>query len=477
MVRVRFAPSPTGYLHIGGARTALFNWLFARNKQGVFVLRIEDTDEARSTEESTTQILRSMEWLGLNWDEGPFLQSDHKEKHQCYAQQLINEDKAYYCYCLPEELAARRKEMMARKLPPKYNGQCRALTAEQKEGYVRQGRKAVIRFKMPQFGKTQVHDLVRGSIEFDNSLLDDFVILKSSGSPVYNFAVVCDDHDMEITHVIRGDDHISNTPRQIMLYKAFGWQIPEFAHIPMILGPDGTRLSKRHGAAALDEYMEQGYFFQAIINYLALLGWAPENNQEIFSREELIREFSLERCAKNAAIFNRDKLLWLNGEYIRTKISVGDLIQQGKKFLTAKNLIDETMDSVYIEKVISLERERMKTLGELPELVDFFFKKDLDIREEKAKKVLLKPNVAEIFEKIMAALQDTTDFSVAGLENVIRQFCQDNGYRTGEIFHPLRVAVSGRTTGPGLFDVLSVLGKERVIARISRTIQNSGVGK
>ncbi len=470
-VRVRFAPSPTGYLHIGGARTALFNWLFARNKKGVFVLRIEDTDEARSTEESTAQILRSMEWLGLNWDEGPFLQSDHKAKHQQYAAQLVQKGQAYHCYCSPEELELRRKEMMAQKLPPKYNGQCRSLSAEQKKKFEQEGRKPVIRFRMPDSGVTKINDLVKGPIQFDNSLLDDFVILKSSGVPVYNFAVVCDDHDMAITNVIRGDDHISNTPRQIMLYQAFGWELPEFAHIPMILGPDGARLSKRHGAAALDEYIQQGYLPGAIINYLVLLGWATEDSQQIFSVAEMIEKFSLDRCAKNAAIFDPEKLKWLNGEYIRHKLPSEELVQLGKKFLAEKKLIDENTDLGYISQVISLERERIRTIGELPELVDFFFLDTVVIADDKARKTLAKPNVKEILSKVEAELSHTADFSVVGLEQAVRKLCETNNYKTGEVFHPVRVAVSGRTTGPGLFDMLAVLGKERVAARIKQTVE------
>lgn len=471
-VRVRFAPSPTGYLHIGGARTALFNWLFARNMKGTFILRIEDTDETRSTEESTAQILRSLQWLGLNWDEGPFLQSDQKIKHQQYARQLVSEGKAYQCYCLPEELENRRKEMMAKKLPPKYNGQCRSLSAEQKKKFELEGRKSVIRFKMPESGVTKINDLVKGPIEFDNSLLDDFVILKSSEVPVYNFAVVCDDHDMGITHVIRGDDHVSNTPRQIMLYKAFDWEIPEFAHIPMILGPDGTRLSKRHGAAALDEYIQQGYLPGAIMNYLVLLGWATENSQQIFSLTEMIGKFSLDRCAKNAAIFDPEKLKWMNGEYIRHKLTPEELVQQGKKILAENKIIDEKTDLGYINKVISLEKERIRTIGELPALVDFFFSEQVAIVDEKARKTLAKPNVKEILTTVEKELALTTDFSVTGLEQAIRQLCETNKYKTGEVFHPIRVAVSGRTTGPGLFDLLAVLGRERVINRIRQAVQS-----
>ncbi len=473
-IRVRFAPSPTGYLHIGGARTALFNWLYARKEQGVFILRIEDTDEARSTTESTAQILRSMEWLGLNWDEGPFLQSEQLEKHQAYARELLKQDKAYQCYCQAEELEARRKEMMARKLPPKYNGQCRHLTAEQRRQYEQEGRKPVIRFRMADTGMTGINDLVKGPIEFNNALLDDFVILKSTGSPVYNFAVVCDDHDMNITHVIRGDDHISNTPRQIMLYQAFGWTVPEFAHIPMILGPDGARLSKRHGAAALDEYIQQGYLPQVILNYLVLLGWATEDSQQLFSVPEMIEKFTLDRVAKNPAIFDPEKLKWMNGEYIRTKIDEAEFEKISKEFLERAKLVTEEDDHDYINQVIKLERERVKTFAELPGLVDFFFSDGVTLQDDKARQTLAKPKVKEILEKLKAEIEQAADFSVSGLEKLVRDFCTTNNYKTGEVFHPLRVTASGRTTGPGLFEMLAVLGRERVLKRLTGTIKNLG---
>ncbi|MGB9613702.1 MAG: glutamate--tRNA ligase, partial [Candidatus Margulisiibacteriota bacterium] len=308
MVRVRFAPSPTGALHIGGARTALFNWLFARNQKGKFILRIEDTDRSRSTLEAEQAIFDGLEWLGIDWDEGPrvggsfgpYFQTERKEIYQKYAQQLLAEGKAYFCFCTPEELEQKRKEAEARKEAPRYDGHCRKLSEAEIKKKLESGIPKVIRFLLPPIGETKVEDLIRGKVVFKNELLDDFVLLKSDGYPTYNFACVIDDHLMEITHVIRGDDHLSNTPRQILLYQAFGWELPKFAHIPMILGKDRTRLSKRHGATSVIAYRDQGYLPEAVINYIAKLGWGYKD-QEIFSREELIEKFSLEGVNKNPA--------------------------------------------------------------------------------------------------------------------------------------------------------------------------------
>ena len=346
-IRVRFAPSPTGYLHIGGARTALFNWLFARHNNGVFILRIEDTDEMRSTDESVNGILESMKWLGLDWNEGPGLGSDlptgqagptagatggqtpprgdygpyfqmqRLDKYQAACDQLLKKGLAYPCYCTPEEVEKMRELALLAKRPPKYDGRCRNLTSEQRAASERAGKKKSIRIKTPQEGNTRFVDLVRGGLDFENALLEDFVILKTSGVPTYNFACVVDDHHMAISQVIRGDDHLSNTPRQILIYEALGWKAPQFAHLAMILGSDGSRLSKRHGATSVMEYKEAGYLPEALLNYLALLGWGTEDSQQIFSQAEMVEKFSLERCSKSPAAFDPNKLLWMNGEYIR----------------------------------------------------------------------------------------------------------------------------------------------------------------
>jgi len=512
-VRVRFAPSPTGYLHLGGARTALFNWLFARKKGGKFILRIEDTDEVRSRDEAVQAIIHGLRWLGMDWDEGPdyvefptvgileplkkpegrkleiqekgrygpYFQMKRLKLYEKYAKKLVQDGKAYRCYCLLEELEEMRKKALEEKRPPKYNGRCRNLTAKDEKRYIEEERKYVVRFKTPEVGVTEFEDVVRGKVSFENSLLDDFVILKSRGSPTYNFAVTVDDHEMEITHVIRGDDHISNTPRQILLYEALGWEKPIFAHIPMILGADGSRLSKRHGATSLNYYKEEGYLSEALMNYLALLGWATEDSQQIFTKEELIAKFSLERCAKSAAIFDPQKLLWMNGEYIR-KMNPYDLTTKALPFVIRENLVkgetaEETKEWVdnVLTKAISLEQEKIKLLKDIPNLIKYMLKEDLedkDYEEEAKDKVLKVSSVKQILSDCRDRLAKLEDFSEEKIEKVIRNYATENVKKTSEVFHPLRVAVSGRMRGPGLFALLSFLGKGKVLKRIDFTIKN-----
>lgn len=512
-VRVRFAPSPTGYLHLGGARTALFNWLFARQQHGTFILRIEDTDEVRSTDEAVRQIIHGLEWLGMDWNEGPkitlkpggrlveeirepsqivieevgkygpYFQMKRLEFYKKYAEELVQSGKAYRCYCLPEELEEMRKKALQEKRPPKYDGRCRKLTKEDEKKYLREGRKPVVRFKTPREGVTEFDDKVRGKVSFENKLLDDFVMLKSSGSSTYNFAVVVDDHEMEISHVIRGDDHISNTPRQILLYEALGWKKPQFAHVPMILGPDGSRLSKRHGATSLEYYENEGYLPEAMRNYLALLGWATEDSQQIFGKEELIAKFSLERCAKSAGIFDPQKLLWMNGEYIR-KMKPEELtfkafpfIASEKEKLVEGKKYEEIEDAVKmaLRESISLEQEKIKLLKDIPYLIGYMLKEDLedkDYEEETKEKVLKVSGVREILSDCRDRLARLQDFSEEKIEKEIRNYTKESGKKTSEVFHPIRVAVSGRTRGPGLFALLSFLGKERVLKRIDYTIRN-----
>ncbi|MFQ5867308.1 MAG: glutamate--tRNA ligase [bacterium] len=510
-VRVRFAPSPTGYLHLGGARTALFNWLFAWQKGGRFILRIENTDEVRSTDDAVRQIIHGLEWLGMNWNEGPkitlkpggrlveeirepsqivieevgkygpYFQMKRLELYKKYAEELVQSGKAYRCYCLPEELEEMRKKALQEKRPPKYDGRCRSLSAKDEKMYIEEGRKPVVRFKTPQEGVTEFEDIVRGKVSFESKLLDDFVMLKSSGSPTYNFAVVVDDHEMEITHVIRGDDHISNTPRQILLYQALGWQKPKFAHIPMILGSDGARLSKRHGATALEYYRDQGYLPEAVRNYLALLGWATEDSQQIFNIEELKEKFSLERCAKSAAIFDPQKLLWMNGEYIR-KMKPYNLTTEALPFIIKENLVQGDTDEEVREwvenvltKAVSLEQEKIKLLKDIPNLIKYMLKEDLkdeDYEEEAKDKVLKVKGVKEILCDCRERLTKLEDFSEEKIEREVRNYAEQSGKRTSEVFHPIRAAVSGRTRGPGLFALLSFVGKERVLKRIDYTIKN-----
>lgn len=479
-VRVRFAPSPTGFLHIGSVRTALYNWLFARHNKGTFVLRVEDTDEVRSTQESVEAILEGMRWLGLDWDEGPdkggdygpYYQMQRLDIYKKYAERLIKEGKAYYCYCTPGELATRRDEAIKQKKPPKYDGRCRELSQEQEKQYQREGRGRAVRFKMPSSGKTKINDLVRGEIEFDNSVLDDFVLLKSNGTPIYNFANVIDDNLMKISHIIRGDDHISNTPRQILLYEAFGFKLPGFAHVPMIHGADGSRLSKRHGATAVSQYKEEGYLPGALRNYLVLLGWSTVDSQQIFNLEEMIEKFSLEGCGKSAAVFDAQKLLWMNGEYIR-KTDLDRLVELAIPYLEKANLLTKQTRYEELRKIIALEQERIKLLSEIPQLVDFFFLEQVKFDEKAVDKVLKKegiPDMLKIVKEKFSQINEA-DFKTEYLEKLARDIVEELKIKTNQLFHPIRVSVSGRTVGPGLFEMLEVLGKEKVLKRIEKVLK------
>jgi len=383
MVRVRFAPSPTGYLHIGNARTALFNYLFARKNNGKFILRIEDTDIERSMKEYENYLIEDLYWIGIEWDEGPdvggkygpYRQSERIDIYREYANKLLKEEKVYKCYCSKEELEERNKKALEEGRSPGYDNRCRNLTKKEIENYEKEGRKPVFRFKVPE--KTiKVNDLIRGEVNFEGATISDFVIMKSDFTPSFNFAVVIDDYLMEITHVIRGEDHLSNTPKHILIFEAIGANLPQFAHMSMTLGPDRTRLSKRHGATSVRAYRQEGFLSEAFFNYLALLGWGTTESQEIFSKGQLIKEFSLERCNKSSAIFDINKLLWMNGIYIR-KTPLTKLTQLSIPFLKEKKIIEKELgpeEISYLEKVISLEQERIKTLKEVPDLIDFFFK-------------------------------------------------------------------------------------------------------
>ncbi|MDR2067225.1 MAG: glutamate--tRNA ligase [Endomicrobium sp.] len=485
-IRVRFAPSPTGDLHIGGVRTALFNYLYSKNKNGKFILRIEDTDEVRSTKESVEVILSAMKWLKLSWDEGPgneireyapYYQMERKEKHiyKKYLDELLNKDLAYPCYCTTEEVDAMRKEAQKNKFPPKYDGRCRHLSVEQRKQKEVEGKTAVIRFKMPQGGSTVLDDLIRGIVEFDNSLLDDFVIMKANGVPTYNFACVVDDYLMKITHVLRGDDHISNTPKQIQIYTALGWNMPRFAHLSMILGPDGARLSKRHGHTSVLEYRKEGYLQEALINYLVLLGWSTQDSQQIFTIEELIEKFSLERCGVSPSTFDTAKLLWLNGEKIRAKtpLEVYDLFVDWLKYTNNESLISG-WDKDLLKQAIALEHDKIRLLKEIPSLVDFFFVKEVDYKEDAVMKTLLSEESKVFAEMVLVEsanrLLEKEDFSASSLEQYARDFAEEKKIKTGQVFHPLRVAISGRTQGPSLFHMMELMGKDEVIRRINVAI-------
>jgi len=463
MVRVRFAPSPTGYLHIGGARTALFNWLFARHEGGTFILRIEDTDRSRSTDEYIEAIVEGMKWFNLDWDEGPFRQTDRFDVYRRYVDGLVKEGKAYYCYCSPEELEQRRQEALSQGKTPKYDGRCRDL----KEPIP--GRTPAIRFKMPQEGETVVNDLIKGTVTFDNSQLDDLIIMRSDGTPTYNFVVVVDDVDMEITHVIRGDDHLNNTPKQLHIYKALGYQIPEFAHLPMILGSDKARLSKRHGATSVMAYKEMGYLPDALVNYLVRLGWSY-GDQEVFTREELIKYFSFESVGKSSAVFNPEKLIWLNSQYVMNSDPV-KLAELVTPFLEREKITQEgrTPDTQWLSKAIMTLRERAKTLVELAASLRYYIAEDVEYNE-KAKAKFLNEKSLPLLVELKESITLLADFSVSEIERIFREIIERHGIKLGNLAQPVRVAVTGGTESPGIFEVLEVMGREKIMRRLEKAI-------
>jgi glutamyl-tRNA synthetase len=458
-VRTRFAPSPTGYLHIGGVRTALFNWLFARHDDGVFILRIEDTDVARSSQEYLNAILEGLQWLGLNWDEGPYFQSQRWQLYREHVEQLLTEGKAYRCYCSPEELEERRQRALTDGHKPKYDGRCRERSDQPTD------LPSVIRFKAPQEGTIMVEDLVKGKVIFNNEELDDLIILRSDGTPTYNFVVVVDDALMGITHVIRGDDHLNNTPRQIHLYEALGYPVPVFAHLPLIMGQDHTRLSKRHGATSVTAYQEMGYLPHAVLNYLARLGWSY-GDQEIFSREELIEKFSLAGVGKSAGIFNQEKLLWLNAHYIKE----GDphqIAQQLIPFLHRRG-IEAELNARLIKAVQSLQ-PRAKTLVEMAEMAEFYFRDDFSY-DEKGGQKFLRPDLTPFLVSLLEELRGSQDFAEAHLEKLFRQLTVQQGLKLNQAAQGVRVALTGKMTSPGLFEVMEGIGREQVIKRLERAL-------
>lgn len=466
-IRVRFAPSPTGFLHIGGARTALFNWLYARNTKGKFILRIEDTDRTRSTDEYIEAIIDGMKWLGLDWDEGPFRQTDRFDVYRNYADKLLKEGKAYYCYCSAEELEVRRKKAMIEGKTPKYDGRCRNL----KEPVP--GIAPSVRFRMPQEGRTVVDDLMRGKVVFENEQLDDLIILRSDGTPTYNLTVVVDDVDMRITHIIRGDDHLNNTPKQIQLYQAFGYAVPKFAHLPMILGADKTRLSKRHGATSVMAYYEMGYLPEALVNYLVRLGWSY-GDQEVFTRDELVQHFSFEHVGKAAAVFNPEKLLWMNSQYMMSS-SPEKLAELVMPFLVKDQIIseDQVLDTAWLAKAVHTLQERAKTLVELAASLRYYIAEDV-VYNDKAKEKFLNETSRELLKELKDGISSISEFSKPEIENLFKSFVEKHGIKLGAIAQPVRVAVTGGTESPGIHEVLEVLGKEKVLARLEKAIKMIG---
>ena len=458
-VVTRFPPSPTGTLHIGGARTALFNWLFARHHNGRFILRIEDTDKARSTWEDTEVIVESMKWLGLDWDEGPYFQSQRTEIYTQYIENLLSAGKAYYCHCTQEELDARRKQAKDKGLKPKYDGKCRDLNLGKAPG-------AVVRLKSPLNGTITFKDLVKGVISMDMEELDDLILQRSDGTFTYNFAVVVDDSKMGITYVIRGDDHVNNTPRQILIYQALGEPLPHYAHLPMILGPDRTPLSKRHGATSVLAYRDMGILSNALVNALARLGWS-HGDQEKFSRQELVDLFSLTHVGKSAGIFNMDKLLDLNGKYIREEddAHLADLLLS---FLT--DLGCSGLNKEQVTGALRTLKQRANTLVEMAQGALFYF---TEITYDKdADEKFLRPEILAVLEDLLADLKTAPDFSQKGLEGVFAGLLEKHQVKLGKVAQPVRVALTGKTVSPGIFEVMEVLGRQSVLKRLANAISH-----
>ncbi len=458
-VITRFPPSPTGSLHIGGARTALFNWLFARSRGGRFILRIEDTDVERSTEESVKAILDAMEWLELGWDEGPYYQTHRLEVYREYARKLFDSGHAYWCECSAEQLEMRRNAAMAEGRKPKYDGACRT------KG-LGEGPNRVLRFRTSETGTTVLKDIIKGPIEFDNSELDDLVILKSDGIPTYNFAVVIDDITMGITHVIRGDDHVNNTPRQILIYRALGAKLPEFGHVPMIHGEDRSPLSKRHGATSVMEYKKMGFLPEALLNCLVRLGWS-HGDEEIFSRDELIEKFTLENVGKSPSIFTMEKLLWLNAHYIKEK-RPEELVNLLRPFAAQRDYLDKS--DTFMAGAIRTLQPRAHTLVEMADAMRFYMVDEIQFEPEAAVKFLT-AEMREVFSRLISELSELEAFDEASLEPVFRNTAEDLKVKLGKIAQPVRVALTGGTKSPGLFEIMEVLGKETVIERLKKGLK------
>jgi glutamyl-tRNA synthetase len=456
-IRTRFAPSPTGQLHIGGVRTALFSWLYARHSGGKFILRIEDTDAERSTDDNTKQILASMEWLGLDWDEGPFFQSDRLDMYKSYILKLVDEGKAYWCDCTPDNLEKKRSQALAEGKKPKYDGTCRSKGLGPGPG-------RVVRFRMPDTGVTSFDDMIKGRITMENAELDDLILLRSDDMPTYNLTVVIDDATMNMTHVIRGDDHVNNTPRQVKIYEALGFELPLFAHVPMILGPDKTKLSKRHGATSAMAYQEMGYLPEALVNYLVRLSWS-HGDQEIFTLDELKAYFDIHDVGRAAAVFNPEKLLWLNHHYIKS----GDPARLAgllPDFITKKGY--QLPEKEYIKNVVIDVRERTKTLEEIVDFGGFYFH-DIDPIED-LKKQFYTPDIAPIFKAIKGRFEEIDLWDKEHMEDAVKAILEEFNLKFKAIAQPIRVALTGRTVSPGLFEIMLTLGKGPVLSRLEKAL-------
>ena len=468
-IRVRFAPSPTGPLHIGGARTALFNFLFARHQKGKFILRIEDTDRERSTKESEKNILEGLKWLGLNWDEDLQYQSHFEKDHKKAGEKLLKEGKAYHCYCTPKELEVMRNQQQKKGEKPRYDGRCRNLTSPPAD---KKDVSPVVRFKAPKEGAIEINDLIRGKITVQAKELDDLILIRSNGTPTYNLGVVVDDASMKISHVIRGDDHLNNTPKQLLLYQALGLEIPIFAHLPMILGPDGKKLSKRHEVPSVLTYREQGYLPQALINYLVRLGWS-HGDQEIFSMQEMIENFSLKQVGSSAAMINPEKLLWLNGHYIKSA-SDKELWQLVKPFLQskkAKGLEDDKRSLT----IMALLKERSKSLEEMIALALPYFISEVEFDPQAVKK-FLQTHTKNMLKEIVNRFENVPDWNKEDLKKEVEAIAKEHQLKMVNVAQPLRVCLTGTSVSPGIYDVLEILGKKRSLERIQKGIDQIAKG-
>ncbi len=473
--RVRFAPSPTGYLHIGGARTALFNWLFARRTGGAFILRIEDTDPERSSPEMIDGIVEGLRWLGLDWDEGPgvggphapYHQSQRLDRYRAMAERLVAECRAYYCYCRPEDLKEKRAAAQAQGAAWKYGRTCCGLTPDDVARLEAAGAPRAVRFKVAE-GVSRFDDLVRGAIEFDLANVEDFVILRSDRHPTYHLSVVVDDVDMAVTHVIRGDDHISNTPKQRLLYEAFGAEAPRFGHVPLILGPDKKRLSKRHGATSVMEYDRLGYVPEAMVNFLALLGWSPGTDQELFSREELVRAFSLEGISGGSAVFNPEKLDWFNGQHI-ARLGAEELAGRIEPQLRRAGLWHDDFGGArraWLLRIVDLLKPRVRRLDDFVDQGRFFFTDDLQYDPKAVGKHLSPPGLDADVAALRDVLRTVEPFEQGGIEGAIRGLAEARGIKAAILIHAARVGLTGKAASPGLFEVMEILGKDRTLERL-----------
>jgi len=472
-VRVRFAPSPTGFLHVGGARTALYNYLFARSQGGTFVLRIEDTDAARSTERSVGAILDSLRWLGLAWDEGPgaggdhgpYFQAERGEFYRRYAERLLADGHAYRCWCTPEELAARRAEQLEQGGEPRYDGRCRRLSEAERGAKLASGAPFAVRFALPEGGEVAWDDVVRGRVAFQADVLDDFVLVRSDGQPTYNFACVVDDLEMAITHVIRGDDHISNSPRQLLLYRALGQRPPVFAHASMILGPDGKRLSKRHGATSVEAFGEQGIVPEGMVNFLALLGWAYDGQRELFTLAELERAFTLEKVGANPAVFNVEKLEWVNAQHLK-RLEEPERVRRVTAFLAGRGFDLSRREPEWRAAFVRALGERLRTLADAERYGAFALRDELEMDPPAWDDLRARPGAGARLIELAALVRDDAMFTIPSLEAATRSLAARLGVKLGELVAPVRIALTGRTISPGLFEVMWLLGRERTVARL-----------